>query len=62
MSDAAPHSPASNIAELALRGTAVLEQGLVPDALLLLEGGDIIWSGPAAHAPEHTAEQTLQHD
>ena len=62
MSDAAPHSPASLIAELALRGTAVLEQGLVPDALLLLEGGDIIWSGPAAHAPEHTAEQTLQHD
>lgn len=62
MSDAAPHSLASLIAELALRGTAVLEQGLVPDALLLLEGGDIIWSGPAANAPEHTAEQTLQHD
>lgn len=38
-------------ADLALRGTAVLEQGLVPDALVLCAGERILWAGPAAHAP-----------
>ncbi|MDN5820211.1 MAG: amidohydrolase family protein [Brachybacterium sp.] len=57
----ATHSPAV-AAELALHGTAVLEQGLVPDALLLIDGGDILWAGPAAHAPQHVAERTLEHD
>ena len=62
MRDAAPHSPAPLTADLALRGTAILAQGLVPDALLLLEAGDIIWSGPAGHAPRHTATRALQHE
>ena len=56
-----PGSPALT-AELALHGTAVLEQGLVPDALLLIDGGDILWAGPAAHAPQHRAARTLAHD
>ena len=56
-----PGSPALT-AELALHGTAVLEQGLVPDALLLIGGGDILWAGPAAHAPQHRAARTLAHD
>ena len=56
-----PDSPALT-AELALHGTAVLEQGLVPDALLLIDGGDIVWAGPAAHAPQHRAARTLAHD
>ena len=56
-----PDSPALT-AELALHGTAVLEQGLVPDALLLIDGGDILWAGPAAHAPQHRAARTLAHD
>ena len=56
-----PDSPALT-AELALHGTAVLEQGLVPDALLLIGGGDILWAGPAAHAPQHRAARTLAHD
>lgn len=38
-------------ADLVLRGTAVLEQGLVPDALVLCAGERILWAGPAAHAP-----------
>lgn len=54
-------SPAVD-AELALRGTAVLEQGLVPDALVLISGGDVLWAGPAAHAPQHRAERTVAHD
>lgn len=37
--------------DLALRGTAVLEQGLVPDALVLCAGERILWAGPADHAP-----------
>lgn len=40
----------------------MLEQGLVPDALLLIGGGDILWAGPAAHAPQHRAARTLAHD
>ncbi|ASK64808.1 N-acetylglucosamine-6-phosphate deacetylase [Brachybacterium avium] len=60
MSTAAAPTPV--IAELALRGTAVLEQGLVPDALLLIDGGDILWAGPSARAPQHQAERTLEHD
>ncbi|MGP9844248.1 N-acetylglucosamine-6-phosphate deacetylase [Brachybacterium sp. 107] len=56
------HSPAAVSADLALRGTALLERGLVPDALVLVSGQDIIWSGPSAHAPEHTAEDTVQHE
>lgn len=49
-------------ADLALHGTAVLEQGLVPDALLLISGEDILWAGPAAHAPPHTARAQRVHD
>jgi len=59
MTSPAP-SPVS--AELALRGTAVLEQGLVPDALLLIAGGEILYAGPAQAAPPHLAEVTHEHD
>lgn len=55
-------SPAPLPVELALHGTAVLEQGVVPDALVLIAGGDILWAGPAATAPPHEAAQTLTHD
>lgn len=48
-------------ADLALRGTAVLAQGLVPDALVLIGGGSILWAGPSAHAPQHTAARTHDH-
>ncbi|MFC7376715.1 N-acetylglucosamine-6-phosphate deacetylase [Brachybacterium sp. GCM10030268] len=47
--------------DLALSGTAVLERGVLPGALVLIAGGDIVWSGPAAHAPEHSATETLEH-
>lgn len=52
-------------ADLALRGTAVLEQGLVPDALVLCAGEWILWAGPAAHAPAELLPEdsrVLEHD
>jgi len=52
-------------AVLALRGTAVLEQGLVPDALVLCAGERILWAGPAAHAPAELLPEdsrVLEHD
>ena len=52
-------------ADLALRGTAVLEQGLVPDALVLCAGERILWAGPAAHAPAELLPEdsrVLEHD
>jgi N-acetylglucosamine-6-phosphate deacetylase len=48
-------------AVLAVRGTAVLEQGVLPGALLLLGGGRILWAGPEEKAPAHRAERTLEH-
>ena len=52
-------------ADLALRGTAVLEQGLVPDALVLCAGERILWAGPAEHAPAELlpgGDRVLEHD
>ncbi|OFT64440.1 N-acetylglucosamine-6-phosphate deacetylase [Brachybacterium sp. HMSC06H03] len=52
-------------ADLALRGTAVLEQGLVPDALVLCAGERILWAGPAARAPAELLPEdsrVLEHD
>ena len=52
-------------ADLALRGTAVLEQGLVPDALVLCAGERVLWAGPAAHAPAGLLpedDRVLEHD
>ena len=52
-------------ADLALRGTAVLEQGLVPDALVLCAGERILWADPAAHAPAELLPEdsrVLEHD
>jgi N-acetylglucosamine-6-phosphate deacetylase len=48
--------------DLALRGSAVLPGGLVPDALVLLAEERIAWAGPAAHAPAHEAARTLEHE
>ncbi|MEE1649735.1 amidohydrolase family protein [Brachybacterium sp. J144] len=48
--------------DLALRGTAVLPQGLVPDALVLITGEHIVWAGAAPAAPEHTALAERAHD
>lgn len=48
--------------DLALRGSAVLTNGLVPDALVLITGDTITWSGPATQAPRHRAADTLQHE
>ena len=48
--------------DLAVRGTAVLEQGVVPDALVLVRGERILWAGPAEQAPEHEAARALAHD
>ena len=48
--------------DLALRGTAVLEQGVVPGALVLVHGERIRWAGPAEHAPAHEAARTLEHE
>lgn len=53
---------ASLQAELALHGTAVLERGVVPGALVLLGDGEILWSGPAVQAPQHSARRTVWHD
>lgn len=52
-------------ADLALRGTAVLAQGLVPDALVLCAGERILWAGPAEHAPAELlpgGDRVLEHD
>ncbi len=62
MSIPAPPSAPALVLTLALRGAAVLEQGLVPDALVLIDGPDILWSGPAGRAPAHTARETIVHD
>lgn len=62
MSTSEPQRSPTLVPELVLRGPAVLEQGLVPDALLLIDGGDILWAGPAARAPEHEAAELLVHD
>ena len=48
--------------DLAVRGTAVLEQGVVPDTLVLVRGERILWAGPAEQAPEHEAARSLDHD
>lgn len=48
--------------DLALHGTAVLDRGLVPGALVLVADGEVLWSGPAADAPEHEAAGTREHD
>ena len=56
------HSPAPLPVDLALHGAAVLEQGVVPGALVLVAGGHVIWSGTAAAAPPHAAARTLTHD
>ena len=47
---------------LAVRGTAVLDQGVVPDALVLVRDERILWAGPAEQAPEHEAARSLDHD
>lgn len=47
---------------LALRGTAVLERGLVPGALVLVEDGHVLWSGTAQDAPGYEAARTIEHD
>lgn len=62
MSTSEPQRSPALTPELVLRGTAVLEQGLVPDALLMIDGGEILWAGPAALAPEHEAAEVLAHD
>ena len=62
MSTAEPFRSPALTADLALRGSAVLEQGLVPDALLLISGEDIIWAGPASQAPPHQADELISHD
>lgn len=48
-------------APIAMRGTAVLPSGLVPDALVLIEGDTIAYAGPAAGAPQIPAEASEQH-
>ncbi|WP_341855667.1 hypothetical protein [Brachybacterium sp. GPGPB12] len=60
-----PTDPSAPPADLALRGTAVLEQGLVPDALVLCAGERILWTGPADHAPAELlpgGHRVLEHD
>ncbi|PZP16577.1 MAG: N-acetylglucosamine-6-phosphate deacetylase [Brachybacterium faecium] len=49
-------------ADLALRGTAVLERGLAPGAVVLLADGHVLWSGPSADAPTFEASRTIEHD
>lgn len=49
-------------ADLALHGTAVLERGLVPGAVVLLAGGQVLWSGSAVDAPSYEAARTIEHD
>lgn len=54
--------PPSSPVDLALRGSAVLEAGLVPDAVILVSGHQVIWAGPAVHAPPYRAQRELSHD
>lgn len=57
-----PDGPARTDApsDLAITGTAVLPEGVVEDALILLRGDRIAYAGPAADAPAHTAAETLR--
>ena len=48
--------------ELAVHGSAVLPTGLVPEALVLVDAGRILWSGPTSAAPDHTAHRVVHHD
>lgn len=54
------HEPSLQ-AELALRGTALLEQGVVTDALVLIAEGRILFAGSAEAAPSHEAARTIDH-
>jgi N-acetylglucosamine-6-phosphate deacetylase len=49
-------------ADLALRGTAVLPQGTVPDAVVLIAGSEILWAGPQVAAPRFEAAEQIEHD
>lgn len=57
----APSDDRSLSADLALRGAAVLPEGLVPDALVLIVDGRIRWAGPVERAPEHRAAVSRHH-
>jgi N-acetylglucosamine-6-phosphate deacetylase len=57
-----PSAGTALAADVAVRGTAVLEEGVLPGALVLLGGGRILWAGPEESAPAHRAERTLDHD
>lgn len=46
--------------DLAVLGTAVLPQGTVPDAAVLVRGEEIVYAGPRSEAPAHTAAETLE--
>lgn len=48
--DPLPRPPREPAADLALRGTAVLPTGVVPEALILVSGTQIQWAGPAREA------------
>lgn len=48
-------------ADLAIHGTAVLEHGLVPGALVLIGGDRILYAGPSASAPDHAARRIVDH-
>ncbi|UYG15981.1 amidohydrolase family protein [Brachybacterium huguangmaarense] len=48
--------------DLALRGTAVLETGVVPDATVLVADAEIVWAGPTALAPGHEAARAERWD
>lgn len=49
-------------ADLTLHGTAVLERGLVPGAVVLLANGHVLWSGPSTDAPSYETARTIEHD
>lgn len=48
--------------DLIVRGTAVLPQGLLPDAVILVADGRILAAGPAEQVPEIPAERTIDHE
>jgi N-acetylglucosamine-6-phosphate deacetylase len=56
-----PHDPPLQ-ADLALTGTAVLERGVLPDALVLIAGSRIEWAGPRSDAPRFEAGTQQHHD
>lgn len=59
--ESSPAEPALSV-DIALHGTAVLGDRVLPGALVLLREGRIAYAGPAHGAPAHRAAEEVRHE